>query len=71
MDGIYIESVSITPNPCICGAQVLVAVELYTLFPAQELYPADSLYPGADLFTLYPSESICPSDDIYPTEGGI
>lgn len=71
MEGIYIESVVITPNPCTCGAQVLVVVELYTLFPVPDLYPAENLYPGADLFTLYPSESIYPSGDIYPTEGGI
>ena len=68
---ICIESVTITPNPCTCGAKILIQVELYSLYPATDLHPALDLYPGADLFNLYPEEALYPGTDLYPAEGGI
>ncbi len=68
---IYIQSVSITPNPVAAGGKIKIAVEIYTLLPALDLYPAANLYPGADLFTLCPDTDIYPATDLYPTEGGI
>ena len=52
MADIYIQSVTITPNPVAVNGKVKIAVEIYTLYPALDLYPASNLYPGADLFTL-------------------
>ncbi len=71
MDEIYIQSVTITPNPVQVKGSYKIEVEIYTVFPALNLYPATDLYPGADLFTLYPADNIFPGNDIYPTEGGI
>ena len=68
-DSIYIQSVSITPNPVTAGGKI--EVEIYTLYPQTTLYPATTLYPGEDLFTLHPDTDLYPSKDIYPTEGGI
>ena len=51
MADIYIQSVTITPNPVAVNGKVKIAVEIYTLYPALDLYPASNLYPGADLFT--------------------
>ena len=62
---IYIQAVSITPNPVNAGGKIKIEVEIYTLLPTLTLYPAEDLYPGADLFTL------CPDTGIYPTEGGM
>lgn len=70
-DGIYIESVELSPNPVAVGGTFTIAVEIYTLFPDAELYPALDLYPGADLFTLCPEEALYPGTDLYPTEGGM
>ena len=55
-DSIYIQSVSITPNPVTAGGKIKIEVEIY---------------PGEDLFTLHPDTDLYPSKDIYPTEGGI
>lgn len=71
MAELYIQSVTITPNPVATGGQFKIEVEIYTLFPAADLYPALNLYPGDDLFGLFPQEDIYPGTDIYPTEGGI
>ncbi|MDD3253837.1 MAG: hypothetical protein PHV18_14915 [Lachnospiraceae bacterium] len=71
MEDIYIEAVTITPNPVDAGARFKVEVEIYTLYPAENLYPAISLYPGEDLFTLCPATDIYPENNLYPTEGGI
>ena len=71
MAELYIQAVTITPNPVNVKAQFKIEVEMYTLFPAAALYPALDLYPGADLFTLYPGNDLYPGIDIYPTEGGI
>ena len=71
MAELYIQAVTITPNPVNVKAQFKIEVEMYTLFPAAALYPALDLYPGADLFTLYPGNDLYPGLDIYPTEGGI
>ena len=65
MADIYIQSVTITPNPVAVNGKVKIAVEIYTLYPALDLYP------GADLFTLCPATNIYPGADIVPTEGGI
>lgn len=71
MAELYIQSVTITPNPVQAGEQFKIEVEIYTLFPAADLYPALDLYPGEDLFGLFPQEDIHPGTYIYPTEGGI
>lgn len=71
MTEICIESVRITPNPVQTGAKFTISVEIYTLYPAENLYPETGLYPGADLFTLYPATDIYPETNLYPTEGGI
>ena len=68
---IYIRSVTFTPNPVEVNKQYKIEVEIYTLFPAADLYPALNLYPGADLFTLYPNGNLHPGPDVYPTKGGI
>ena len=68
---IYIQAVSITPNPVNAGGKIKIEVEIYTLLPTLTLYPASNLYPGADLFTLCPATNIYPGADIVPTEGGI
>ena len=70
-DSIYIQSVSITPNPVTAGGKIKIEVEIYTLCPQTTLYPASTLYPGEDLFALHPDTDLYPSKDIYPTEGGI
>jgi len=67
----YIQSITLTPNPVQTGAQVVIEVEIYTLYPAMDLYPATDLYPGIDLFTLYPATNLYPETELYPTEGGI
>lgn len=71
MAELYIQSVTITPNPVQTDAQFKIEVVIYTLFPALDLYPTLDLYPGEDLFGLFPQEDIHPGTDIYPTEGGI
>ena len=68
---IYIQAVSITPNPVNAGGKIKIEVEIYTLLPALSLYPDEDLYPGADLFTLCPDTGIYPATDLYPTEGGM
>lgn len=70
-DGIYIQSVLITPNPVTIKGSIKISVEIYTLYPDDTLYPASDLYPGADLFTLCPEEALYPGTDLYPTEGGM
>jgi len=70
-EDIYIQSITLTPNPVQTGAQVVIEVEIYTLYPATNLYPAVDLYPGADIFTLYPATNLYPETELYPTEGGI
>ena len=45
MAELYIQSVTITPNPVNVKAQYKIEVEIYTLFPAADLYPALDLYP--------------------------
>ena len=47
-DSIYIQSVSITPNPVTAGGKIKIEVEIYTLYPQTTLYPATTLYPGED-----------------------
>lgn len=71
MEELYIQSVTITPNPVQTNAQFKIEVEIYTLFPAVDLYPALDLYLGDDLFGLFPQEDIYPGTDIYPIEGGM
>lgn len=71
MEGIYVQSVTITPNPVQAGGRFKIEVEIYTLFPAADLYPALDLYPGEDLFGLFPQDDIYPGTDIYPIEGGM
>ena len=68
---IYIQAVSITPNPVNAGGKIKIEGEIYTLLPTLTLYPAEDLYPGADLFTLCPDTGIYPATDLYPTEGGM
>lgn len=70
-ESLYIESITITPNPVQTGAQFKIEVVIYTLFPRIDLYPANNLYPGADLLTLFPEPDLCPGTDLYPTEGGL
>lgn len=70
-DTLYIQSVSISPNPVSVKAQFKIEVEIYTLFPAAALYPELDLYPGSDLFGLFPREDIYPGTDVYPIEGGM
>ena len=45
MAELYIQAVTITPNPVNVKAQFKIEVEMYTLFPAAALYPALDLYP--------------------------
>lgn len=45
-----IESVTITPNPVYALQELLIEVEIYTLFPAEDVYPSEDLYPGTELF---------------------
>ena len=71
MADLYVQSITITPNPVTVKAQYKIEVELYTLFPAAVLYPALDLYPGDDLFGLFPREDIYPGTDVYPIEGGM
>lgn len=71
MAELYIQSVTITPNPVQAGEKIKIEVEIYTLFPASGLYPALDLYPGADLFGIYPAADLYPGNDVYPTEGGM
>lgn len=66
-----IEKVTLTPNPVYAGKQFRIEVELYTLYPAEDLYPSAELYPGEDLFVLYPQEDLYPDMELYPAEGGI
>lgn len=69
MEEIYIESVTITPNPVIIGTECKIEVEIYELFPALELYPANDQYPGADIMVIYPQEFLYPGSDLYPAKG--
>ena len=71
MAELYIQAVTITPNPVNVKAQFKIEVEMYTLFPAAALYPALDLYPGDDLFGLFPREDIYPGTDEYPIDGGM
>lgn len=71
MAELYIQSVTITPNPVTTKAQFKIEVEIYTLFPAADLYPALDLYPGEDLFGLFPNTDLYPGTDVYPIEGGM
>lgn len=71
MAELYINAVTITPNPVNVKAQFKIEVEIYTLFPAADLYPALDLYPGEDLFGLFPEEKLYPGTDLYPIEGGM
>ena len=65
MADLYIQSVKITPNPVTTKAQFKIEVEIYTLYPALDLYP------GEDLFGLFPQEEIFPGTNVYPIEGGM
>lgn len=71
MAELYIQSVTITPNPVTTKAQFKIEVEIYTLFPSADLYPALDLYPGEDLFGLFPNTDLYPGTDVYPIEGGM
>ena len=51
-DSIYIQSVSITPNPVTAGGKIKIEVEIYTLYPQTTLYPATTLYPGEEGINL-------------------
>lgn len=44
-DSIYIQSVSITPNPVTAGGKIKIEVEIYTLHPDTDLYPSKDIYP--------------------------
>lgn len=68
---ICIETVQLTPNPVLTGAQLKIEVGLYALYPAEALYPSAELYPGEALFVLYPQEDLYPDMELYPAEGGI
>lgn len=71
MADLYVQAITITPNPVTVKAQFKIEVEIYTLFPAADLYPALDLYPGDDLLGLFPEEKIYPGTDLYPIEGGM
>lgn len=71
MASLYIESITLTPNPAFVSDDIMIAVEIYTLFPSENLYPSEDLYPGAELFGLFPHETTNPGNDVYQTAGGI
>ena len=69
MEEVYIQSVTITPNPVMIGAEYKIEVEIYELYPALELYPANDRYPGADIMSIYPQEAMYPGSDLLPAKG--
>lgn len=48
---IVINAVSLTPNPVNTGAQVIISVDIYVLYPSAGLYPIATLYPTPDTGT--------------------
>ena len=70
---VVINSVTITPNVVNTGGSFIVSVEIYVLYPANNVYPSEDLYPtpdtGAlkkDTYVLYPDDVIYPSDALFP-----
>ena len=69
----YIQSVTISPNPVMAGAQFKIEVEFYALFPSSETYPGADAYPGSYNCVsgtypgteAFPGESTLPGADIY------
>jgi hypothetical protein len=70
---VVIDNVTINPNPVYAGAQFIISVDIYVLYPSNSLYPTEDLYPtpdtGAirpDKHPLYPADHIYPADSLYP-----
>lgn len=68
MDDIYIESVTIQPNPVPAGTQFKIEVAFYALYPSDETYPGTETYPGAYNFMsgTYPGDDTLPGLDVLP-----
>ncbi len=45
MEEIGLKKITITPNPIETGKQFLISIELDIIYPANDLYPEDTLYP--------------------------
>lgn len=45
-----IEAVTLSPNPAAPAGAVLVSVEVYAVYPADDTFPADDMYPCEPLF---------------------
>lgn len=70
---IVINSVSLNPSTVNTGGQFVISVEIFILYPSNNLYPSEDLYPTSDngakkqeTYQLYPDSSAYPADGLYP-----
>lgn len=67
---VVIDNVRINPNPVHAGTQFIISVDIYVLYPSNDLYPSEDLYPVPDTGALRAAKyNIRPDDYIYPADG--
>lgn len=68
MAELYIQSVTITPNPVQTGGQFKIEVEFYALYPSTDSYPGSDTYPGSYnlMDGTYPDKDTLPGADTLP-----